>query len=84
MLTRALYFHESLFFLPSVDPFFVHIDEMEMKIPKFMKIFWRSTWQVITPLIIGIVLITGYAAAREDKYLGYTYPDSAQVSVFYS
>lgn len=57
---------------------------MEMKIPKFMKIFWRSTWQVITPLIIGIVLITGYAAAREDKYLGYTYPDSAQVSVFYS
>ena len=49
-----------------------------------MKIFWRSTWQVITPLIIGIVLITGYAAAREDKYLGYTYPDSAQVSVFYS
>jgi len=61
-----------------IDPFFVHIDEMEMKIPKFMKIFWRSTWQVITPLIIGIVLITGYAAAREDKYLGYTYPDSAQ------
>ena len=57
---------------------------MEMKIPKFMKIFWRSTWQVITPLIIGIVLITGYAAAREDKYLGYTYPDSAQVSVFSS
>ena len=68
-------------FFPYADPFFVHIEEMQMKIPKFMKFFWRSTWQVITPLIIGIVLITGYAAAREDNYLGYTYPAGAQVSV---
>ena len=66
----------------SLDAFFVHLDEMGMKIPKFMKIFWRSTWQVITPIIIGIVLITGYTSGREDNYLRYTYPDGAQVSVF--
>ena len=61
-----------------IDAFMEHIEDMEMKVPKFMKIFWRTCWQVITPLIIGFITIMGYAGHEDEKSFDYTYPAGAQ------
>ena len=32
-----------------VDKIFEHIEEMEIKIPTFMKCYWRVCWKYLTP-----------------------------------
>ena len=32
-----------------VDKIFAHIEEMEIKIPTFMKCYWRVCWKYLTP-----------------------------------
>ena len=32
-----------------VDKIFAHIEEMEIKIPTFMKLYWRVCWKYLTP-----------------------------------
>ena len=36
------------------DRFAGNVEEMKMKIPAFMKIYWKACWLVITPVIIGM------------------------------
>ena len=36
-----------------VGRFSENVEQMEMKIPGFMKIYWKLCWTVITPIIIG-------------------------------
>ena len=38
-----------------VDQFSKDIEAMKMKIPRVMKIYWKTCWVFITPLIIGIL-----------------------------
>ena len=36
-----------------VDGFFKNVEEMKIKIPGFMKIYWKTCWLFITPVLIG-------------------------------
>ena len=36
-----------------VDDFFKNVEEMKIKIPGFMKIYWKTCWLFITPALIG-------------------------------
>jgi hypothetical protein len=40
-----------------VDGFFKNVEEMKIKIPGFMKIYWKTCWLFITPLLIGNYII---------------------------
>ena len=37
-----------------VDGFFKNVEEMKIKIPGFMKIYWKACWLFITPVLIGM------------------------------
>ena len=41
-----------------VDGFFKNVEEMKIKIPGFMKIYWKTCWLFITPVLIGKELHT--------------------------
>lgn len=36
-----------------VGRFSDNVEQMKMKIPGFMKIYWKVCWIIITPIIIG-------------------------------
>ena len=61
-----------------VDKFMQHIKDMGMKLPKFMQLFWKICWQIITPIIIAFITITTWASHEDDHYLNYAYPSGAQ------
>ena len=43
-----------------VDGFFKNVEEMKIKIPGFMKIYWKTCWLFITPVLIGNYLVFTY------------------------
>ena len=51
-----------------------HVEEMDMIIPRFMKVYWWTCWTIITPAIIAVVTVLQWANAGNDYYLDYTYP----------
>ena len=61
-----------------LDRFFVHIEEMGMKLPGFLKVYWRTCWTIITPFMIAFVTIYAWAYKEADFYLGYEYPPAVQ------
>ena len=63
--------------------FLANIEEMGIKIPIVLKYYWISMWTVITPLILGIILImtfVQYSPASSLSYAdNYTFPGKIQV-----
>ena len=57
-----------------LDRFFDHIAEMGMILPGFLKVYWKTCWVFITPVIIAAVTINSWIGRDPDNYLGYTYP----------
>ncbi len=60
------------------DRFYGNIKEMGMWIPKFMEIFWKTCWFLITPIVIGVVTILSWTSRAGDQFLGYEYPPAVQ------
>jgi len=62
--------------------FLANIEEMGIKIPTVLKYYWISMWTVITPLILGIILImtfVQYSPASSLSYAdNYTFPGKIQ------
>ena len=52
-----------------VDGFFKNVEEMKIKIPGFMKIYWKTCWLFITPALIGNYLHTLFFLAKIIKCL---------------
>ena len=53
-----------------VDKIFEHIEEMEIKIPTFMKCYWRVCWKYLTPgntIHIYIPLNTSHQIRKKCK-----------------
>ena len=61
-----------------LDRFFEHIEDMGMKLPGFLKTYWKVCWTIITPFMIAFVTIYAWAYKEGDKYLGYEYPPAVQ------
>ena len=47
------------------DKIFEHIEEMEIKIPTFMKCYWRVCWKYLTP---GNIYYTHYQTFYSFEY----------------
>lgn len=56
-----------------------HVEEMGMRLPEFMKKFWYYNWIAITPVLVGVVTILGWAFAEPDEFLDYEFPLGAQI-----
>jgi hypothetical protein len=53
------------------ENFFGNIEEMEVKIPKAMKVYWKACWYVITPLVLSVLVVSsfqGQGAATSDAF----------------
>jgi len=61
-----------------VDRFFGHIDEMGMWIPGPLRVFWKTCWVVITPILIGFITVSAWINKKKDFFLDYEYPAYAQ------
>lgn len=61
-----------------LDKFFVHISEMGMSLPKFMRVYWKTCWLVVTPILIGGITILSWVQHPDDSFLDYTYPGFAE------
>jgi solute carrier family 6 amino acid transporter-like protein 5/7/9/14 len=62
-----------------VDGFFKNVEEMKIRIPGFMKIYWKTCWLFITPVLIGLVTVSAWIDHTDDHYLNYDpYPPFAQ------
>ncbi len=57
-----------------IGKFYTHIEEMGMKIPTLLTMYWKACWIVITPLAVAFVTIYSWIDRIEDSYLGYVYP----------
>jgi SNF family Na+-dependent transporter len=60
------------------ERFYDNIMEMKIKIPKFMAVYWKVCWFLITPIIIGVVTILSWVSRSGDQFLGYEYPPAVQ------
>ena len=60
------------------DKFFMHIVDMGMKIPGFMKIYWKSTWMIIAPIMVTFLTIYSWIQSADDYFLDYTFPPAVQ------
>ena len=63
--------------------FWDNIEEMGLKVPKFMKYYWLSMWMVITPVVLFFVLImtfVKYSPAYSPSYTqdNYVFPVGIQ------
>ena len=54
------------------DKIFEHIEEMEIKIPTFMKCYWRVCWKYLTP---GNIYYTHYQALYSFEYFSSNYKE---------
>ncbi|CRK94128.1 CLUMA_CG007649, isoform B [Clunio marinus] len=53
---------------------FENIHEMEMKISKVTKTYWRSVWVYLTPLTLAAISITYVANLKPTKFQNYLFP----------
>ena len=51
--------------------FFDNIEEMGIRIPMVLKYYWISMWTVVTPLILGIILIMTFVQYSPASSLSY-------------
>ena len=61
-----------------LDRIFLHIEEMGMKLPGFLKGYWQTCWAIITPFVIAFLTIQAWVNAEPDSYLEYEYPPAVQ------
>ena len=60
------------------DRFYQNIMEMKMWIPKFMEVYWKVCWFLITPIAIGMVTILSWVDKQPDSFMHYEYPPIIQ------
>ena len=63
------------------DRFYGNIMEMKMYIPKFLEVYWKTCWFLITPIVIGVVTILSWGTRAPDQFMHYEYPPIIQVSI---
>lgn len=56
-----------------------NISEMEMKISKIMKLYWKSTWIAITPVIVGAIFVFNLTDLSPTVFRNYIFPEWADI-----
>ena len=64
--------------LYGANKIFENIKEMELKIPKFMEIYWKACWCFISPALLGLLLIVKFVQHQPYKSNDYVYPPNIQ------
>ena len=60
------------------ERFYNNILEMKMYIPKFLEVYWKTCWSLITPIVIGVVTILSWVSRAPDQFMHYEYPPAVQ------
>ena len=61
-----------------INKFFDNIREMELKIPTFMKLYWKACWCFISPAIMAVLLVVKFIKYEPYKSNKYVYPPNIQ------
>lgn len=64
--------------LYGANKFWDNIKEMELKIPKFMELYWKACWCFISPALMAILLIVKFVKFEPYKSNKYIYPPNIQ------
>ena len=63
------------------DNFLRNIEEMKIKFPKAIRMYWKICWQFITPLVLIIITIVSFAQTKpqfSEVYRHYEWPNNIQ------
>merc|ERR1719357_1446874 len=52
--------------------------DMEIKIPKILQIYWKSTWVFITPVLLVVVTIFSWTSRSPDSFMDYVFPPAIE------
>ena len=63
-----------------IRKFIVHIEEMDIWMPRVLKYFWMLCWTVISPILCMVVFVVLFINREPDQMDGYVYPAGPQVS----
>ena len=62
-----------------VDNFLENIEEMNMRMPRFMVWYWKICWSYATPAILTVLILWNFAGSKLMTYdNGIPYPDGIQ------
>ena len=64
--------------LYGVNRFWDNLKEMELRIPKFMEIYWKVCWCFISPALMAVLLIVKFVKLEPYKSNDYIYPPNIQ------
>ena len=62
-----------------VDRWLDHLQEMELRLGRVTRAYWRLSWGVTTPLVLALLLLLAWGDAGHVGYQGSVYPGWVQV-----
>ncbi len=60
------------------DKILIHVQEMGMRLPRLVILYWWTCWIFLTPVLVGGIIVLAYVNYEPDYVEDYVFPPAAQ------